>query len=279
MISLHPKRKRILIEKNNNQISIVKQAELLGIARSTVYYKERRLSELDFFLMNEVDKIYCEHPYYGTRKISKELQRRGYKIGRDKTRSLMKNLGLEAIYPKPKTSIGNKEHELYKYLLRRISIKKPNQVWGVDITYIRMLQGWVYLVAIMDWFSRFVLSWEISITLESQFCVQCLNNALKIAKPKIHNSDQGSQFTSTNYLTILKENEIQISMDAKGRCFDNIFTERLWRSLKYEEVYPKNYQSIREVKKGLGEYFKKYNYRRLHQSLDYQTPYEIYSKQ
>lgn len=275
---MSPKERKILVEESNQNLSIVRQAELLGIARSTVYYKERGLTDGDFLLLNLVDEIYCDQPYYGTRKISNELKRRGYQVGRDKARTLMNILGLEAIYPKPKTSIGNKEHEVFKYLLKDLPIVRPNHVWGVDITYIRLAQGWIYLVAIMDWFSRFVISWETSITLESHFCIECLNNALKIAIPEIHNSDQGSQFTSKAYLEILKESKAQISMDGKGRCFDNIFTERLWRTVKHDEVYPKNYQTVREAERGLAEYFEKYNYRRLHQALDYQTPYEVYSK-
>ena len=211
-------------------------------------------------------------------KIAEELKRRGYdNIGRKRAGTCMEILGLEAIYPKPKTSKSHPDHKKYPYLLKNMSITHSNQVWGTDVTYIPMQKGFLYLVAIMDWYSRFVLSWELSISLTADFCVNCLQNALSLNIPKIHNSDQGVQFTSADYITALEYNKIQISMDARGRCFDNIFTERLWRTVKYEEVYIKHYQSVFEAKNSINRYFNLYNYERIHESLGYKTPYEIYS--
>jgi len=189
----------------------------------------------------------------------------------------MNILGLEAIYPKPNTSKSHSEHKKYPYLLRDLDITHNNQVWGTDITYIPMQKGFLYLVAIMDWYSRFVISWEISISLTADFCIRCVQNALSHQTPEIHNSDQGVQFTSTDYIAKLQEKSVQISMDGRGRCFDNIFTERLWRSVKYEEVYIKHYQSVLEAKNGINNYLNLYNYERIQEALGYKTPYEMYS--
>jgi putative transposase len=213
--------------------------------------------------MKEIDKIYLECPFYGSRRIKEALNRRGFNVGRDKARSLMKVMGIEAIYCRPKTSRNNPEHKIYPYLLRDVSVQQPNHVWSTDITYIPMKKGWTYLVAIMDWYSRFVLAWRLSITMEVDFCAQALREALTYNKPEIFNSDQGSQFTSNLFTGILLENNIKISMDGRGRAFDNIFNERLWRSVKYENIYINDYQTVTETRNGLGNYFQLYNYRRV----------------
>jgi putative transposase len=227
--------------------------------------------------MNMIDVVYTEFPYYGWRRIRHALKR-GYQIdiGRKRIRRLMTEMGIEAIYPKPHTSKGNKEHVIYPYLLKGLKIKYPNQVWGSDITYLRLENGCAYLTAIIDWYSRYVISWRLSKSLESGFCVEALDEALAKGLADIHNSDQGVQFTSGEYTGKLKEHEVRISMDGRGRCMDNIFTERLWRSVKYEDVYIKSYRTIEEAREGLGNYFHQYNTRRLHQSLNYKTPAEIY---
>jgi len=248
----------------------------LGVARSTAYYSPAIVSKKDLSLMHEIDRIFTAHPFYGKRRINVTLRQMGKNIGLKHTRTLMQKMGLEAIYPKKKTSIPNLSHKVYPYLLRNVEILRPNQVWATDITYIRLLQGFVYLVVVIDWFSRYVLSWKLSITIEKEFCMEALEEALKVDLPEIFNSDQGSQFTSPEFTEKLGEKQVQISMDGKGRCMDNIFTERLWRSVKYEEVYIKNYSTPLEAYQGLKEYFNFYNNVRPHQSLNYKTPAQIY---
>ncbi len=205
-----------------------------------------------------------------------ELARQGEHVGKDHLRTLMRDMGLVALGPTPRTSVPHPEHKVYPYLLRGVSIERVNQVWSTDITYIRMRHGWLYLVAIMDWFSRFVLSWKVSITLEVEFCLEALAQALLIAKPEIFNSDQGAQFTSLAFTGMLEAHQIRISMDGRGRVYDNIFIERLWRSVKQEEVYVHEYDSVKRATTGLGTYFERYNTRRVHQALDYATPAEVY---
>jgi putative transposase len=266
----------LLVEKDHLVLPVSRQAEILDIARSTVY-RQPEVSEEDEKLMKEIDEIYTERPYYGTRRMVVELRRRGHqKIGRKHVRTLMKKLGLVAIYPKRKTSIPHPDHEKHPYLLKNLDITRPNQVWGTDITFIRLSTGWLYLVAFLDWYSRYVVSWKVSITMEKAFCIEALKEALETAIPEISNSDQGSQFTSQAFLDILKENRIRISMDGRGRCLDNVFTERLWRSLKVEDIYLKDYQTPLEAYEGIKEYFHFYNHERPHQSLNYQTPAEVY---
>ncbi|PJA71736.1 hypothetical protein CO152_05095 [bacterium CG_4_9_14_3_um_filter_33_26] len=227
--------------------------------------------------MGKMDKIYTDYPYYGSPRITHELQRNGENVNHKRVARLMNIMGIEAIYPKPNLSQNDKSHPIYPYLLKNLDITKPNQVWGTDITYIRVKNDWLYLVAILDWYSRYIVSWELSDTMEAGFCVHNLQNALDQALPDIHNSDQGSQFTSDEYLGVLHtQPTVQISMDSRGRCMDNIFTERLWRSVKYEEVYIKDYQSPKEARLSLAKYLKIYNEKRLHQSLNYNTPAEIY---
>jgi putative transposase len=226
--------------------------------------------------MHRIDEIFTVSPFYGSRKILEGLRREGVSIGRERVQSLMREMGLIAIYPKPNLSRRHLEHQVYPYLLGNISIERPNQVWSADITYIRLRSGFLYLVAIMDWFSRYVLSWRLSNSMEVSFCLEALEEALEQGRPAIFNTDQGTQFTSKEFTGILLSKGIKISMDGRGRAFDNIFTERLWRSVKYEEVYIKNYQVYKEAREGLGSYFPFYNKDRYHQALGYKTPYEVY---
>ncbi len=269
--------KASLIEKDNPDICLSRQTELLGISRSSIYYQPVPVSQEEIDLMNIIDEIYTKYPFYGSRRIEKEL-RYYYEIicNRKCVQRLMRQMGIEAIYPRQNTSTPNIQNEVYKYLLKNLTIKYPNQVWGTDITYIKLNQGFAYLVAIMDWFSRYVIAWELSGSLEIEFVLNNLNKALEINKPEIHNSDQGSHFTSGQYTGILKTSDVQISMDGRGRCMDNIFNERLWRTVKYEDVYIKSYPNIREARSGLGEYFDFYNNHRLHSSLNYVTPSKLY---
>ena len=267
-----------LVEWNHPAISLVRQSDLLDIARSSLYYVPR-VNEEDIRIMRAIDEIYTEVPFYGSRKIRFELRdQHGIFVCRDHVRRLMRLMGIEAIYPKskPKTSLGEVSHKKYPYLLSGLSIVSPDQVWGSDITYVRLERGFCYLTAIIDWFSRYVIAWELSETLESDFCVCTLKDALLTDVPVIHNSDQGVQYTSEDYTAVLEDYDIKISMDARGRCFDNIFTERLWRTVKYENVYLQSYRTIDEAREGLSEYFNFYNRRRRHQALGYRTPEQLY---
>lgn len=236
------------------------------------------MSALNVYLMNRIDEIYTEMPYYGRIKMAEQLNREGFPVNHKRIGRLMKIMGIQAIIPKKNTSKSNVSHAKYPYLLNGLDIKCPNQVWGTDITYVRAGNKiWFYLVAIIDWYSRYVISWKLSNSLSVDFCIATLVDALKVALPGIHNSDQGSQFTAEEYLNLLKQYEsIQISMDGRGRCFDNIFTERLWRTVKYEEVYLNSYNSFADAQNSLNRYFQTYNTKRLHQSLNYQTPAEVY---
>jgi putative transposase len=270
--------KRRLIEPDNSQISISRQCELLELARPSYYYQPRPVSELNLKLMRRIDEIYTDTPYFGVRKVTACLQNEGYQINHKRIERLMHEMGLVAIYPKPKLSKPGQgaQHRIYPYVLRGRRIDSINQVWSTDITFIPMPKGYVYLVAIMDWYSRYVLAWELSVTMETEFCLEALNRALRQAQPQIFNTDQGSQFTSLAFTGRLLAQGITISMDGRGRCFDNIWLERLWRSVKHEEVYLKNYGSVEEALVGLGHYFDKYNHHRPHQSLDYFNPAQVY---
>ena len=228
-------------------------------------------------VMDAIDQLYTKRPFFGVRRITEHLETPGVVVNHKRIHRLMQVMGIQAIYPKPNTSIPNAQHEIYPYLLTGLPIIRPNQVWGTDITYIRVKGTWMYLVAMLDWFSRYVLSWELSDTLCVEFCLKALQKALAVGIPDIHNSDQGAQFTAEEYLALLKAyNTIQISMDGRGRAMDNIFTERRWRTVKYEEVYLKEYQSPKEARQSLTEYFTFYNDERKHQSHRYKTPVEIY---
>lgn len=268
--------KKKLIESDQGKLSVRKQCELLKLNRSNLYYEPVRVSEEALRIMHRIDEIFTESPFYGSRKILEGLRRDGFSIGRERVQSLMRKMGLIAIYPKPKLSMSHPEHKIYPYLLANLNIVRPNQVWSADITYIRLRPGYLYLVAIMDWFSRYVLSWRLSNSLDVSFCLEALEEALEQGCPDIFNTDQGSQFTSNDFTGILLSKGIRISMDGRGRAFDNIFTERLWRSVKYEEVYIKDYRIYKDAREGLGNYFPFYNDRRYHQSLGYKTPYEVH---
>jgi putative transposase len=270
--------KRKAVEPNNKKITVYRQCELLGLNRSSLYYKPRGDTEYNEMLMKLIDRQYIDTPFYGIDKMTEYLYLEGHHVNHKRVRRLMRQMGLEAVYPHRKRglSISNRQHKIYPYLLDDIVVTHADQVWSADITYIRMYRGWLYLVAVMDWFSRYVLSWELSTTLESEFCVTALKQALSFGRPQVFNTDQGSQFTSEDFTKVLLSSDIQISMDGKGRVFDNIFIERLWRSVKVEEVYLHDYQTVGEARYGLGRYFDLYNNRRLHQALNYRTPAEVY---
>lgn len=254
-----------------------RQCELLGVNRSTAYYKPKGDTSNDTEVMTLIDSIYTEMPFYGSRKMAKELTRLlGEPINRKRVRRLMERMGIQAIYSKPRTTIPHPAHKKYPYLLRDVPITRVGQVWSTDITYIRLERGFAYLVAVIDWHSRYVISWRLSNTMDAGFCVDALKEALATGTPEIFNSDQGCQFTCADFLAPLLERHVSISMDGRGRALDNIFVERLWRSVKYENVYLKGYQTIEEARRGLAEYFKLYNQRRLHESLDYKTPEEVH---
>lgn len=255
---------------------MVVQCELLSVARSGVYYTPRQPDAHELQVKQRIDEIYTACPFYGIRKITAQLRTDGLLINHKAVARHMQQMGLRAIYPGPNLSKRAQQHAIYPYLLRGLEIVRPNQVWGVDITYIRLRTGWLYLFAVLDWYSRFVVSWTLDLTLEIGFVLDAMRLALSTATPTICNSDQGSHFTSPQYLALFRDTPVQISMDGKGRALDNIFTERLWRTVKYEEVYLKDYVSPRDARSSLTAYLDFYNYRRLHQALDYQTPASIY---
>lgn len=271
--------KHELVIPHHPNLSISRQTELLDISRSG-YYHQPVVDEEDIRIMRCMDTIFTAYPFYGSRRMKRELEEKPHKtfICREHVQRLMHVMGLEAIYPKHQKGLSNQapEHKKYPYLLNNLPIIYPNQVWGTDITYIKLAHGFCYLIALLDWFSRYVIAWQVSETLELPFCLENLEQALQINKPLVHNSDQGSHFTSSTYTDILMSNNIQISMDGRGWCMDNIFTERLWRSVKYENVYIHSYQTFREARVGLQDYFEFYNTKRKHQSLGYQTPAEVY---
>jgi putative transposase len=266
----------LLVDRDHADISIRRQCELLGVNRSGLYYEPLGESEENMALMRLLDEQYTRAPFYGSRRMAEWLMTQGLEVNRKRVARLMALMGIEAVYPKPKLSQPGEGHKIYPYLLRGVGVDRVNQVWSTDITYIRMAQGFVYLVAVMDWFSRYVLSWRLSLTLELDFCVEALQCALRRGRPEIFNSDQGSQFTSETFTGELAAREIAISMDGRGRCMDNIFIERLWRSLKYEEVYLKDYGSVMEARAGIERYLRFYNQERLHQSLQYRTPAAVW---
>ena len=267
-----------MIKKDQDEkLSARKRIGLLGLKRSTCYYRPRMLDDHDLRLMRAIDQINMSHPCFGSRRIMAVLRSAGWDVGRDHVRRLMRMMRIFAIYPKKRTTIPNKEHKVYPYLLRNRVIDRPNQVWCTDITYIPMAQGFTYLVAIMDWHSRCVLAWRLSTSLDASFCIEALKEALQnYGAPEIFNSDQGSQFTSTEFVEVLVARGISISMDSKGRFYDNIFIERLWRSLKQEEVYLNAYENVKECRRGIGSFIKHYNTERPHQALKYQTPSQVY---
>lgn len=273
-------KKKASIVAGNPALSINRQCELLCLPRSTYYRNgsgSRTEKDANILLMNLIEDEYTRHPFYGTRKMRDYLRRQGYKINRKRVQRLMRIMGIQSVAPKPNTSIPRIGHKIYPYLLRGLDVNRPDQVWCSDLTYLRLPGGFVYLTAVMDWHSRYVVSWELSVTMDDDFCVSALERALRThGTPEIFNTDQGSQYTGDAFTGVLKENGIRISMDGKGRVMDNIFIERLWRSLKYEEIYLKEYSTVTELRKELKKYFEFYNFERLHQALGSRTPAEVY---
>jgi putative transposase len=258
-------------------LSVRRQCELLRVNRSSVYYEKVGPDAEELELMRRIDELHLKHPFYGSRRIARELRGQGLQANRKRIQRLMRVMGLEAIAPKPRTSKPEPEHAIYPYLLRGLSIDRPNKVWASDITYVPLARGFGYLVAIMDWYSRRVLSWKLSNTLDSSFCVAALNEALlRFGQPEIFNTDQGAQFTAEAFTRVLLARGVKISMDGKGRCIDNVFVERLWRSLKYEEVYLNDYDDLVQARAGIGRYLEFYNYQRPHQALGHQAPAAFY---
>ena len=270
-------RRREAVDRRHQSLSIVRQCRLLDISRSGLYYQPKGISEEDLTLMKLIDHQYLATPFYGARKIAVWLKSQSCNVNRKRVRRLMRLMGLKAIYRRPRVSKPGAGHKIYPYLLNGMKINRPNQVWAADITYIPMARGFLYLVAIIDWYSRYVLSWRLSNTLDAGFCIEALEEALRKGKPEIFNTDQGSQFTSEAFTGILKEHGIKISMDGKGSYNDNLFIERLWRTVKYEEVYLKAYQNAKEARVGLSNYFLFYNLERLHQGLGYRIPAEVFT--
>ncbi len=266
-----------MIARPHPHFTIAEQCALLHVPRSTLYYRPKPASDHDLARMRRIDEIYTKWPFYGARRMVAQLRGEGHDVNRKRIRRLMRVMGIEAIYQKQNTSRKHPENRIYPYLLRNLAITRANQVWCADITYIPMAKGWVYLVAVMDWFSRRVLAWRVSMTMEVDFCVEALAEALaRFGKPAIFNTDQGAQFTAAPWIEMLTAACVAISMDGKGRFLDNIFIERLWRSLKYEEVYLKAYDSVAGARRGIGGWLAFYNDERKHQALDYRTPREIF---
>ncbi len=264
-----------MIEKDNRDVPLKTQTELLSLNRTSIYYQPLGPSVAELQAKRRIDELYTAHPFYGSRRIT-ALLKPEMGISRPTVQRYRREMGIAGISPGPNLSKPGPEHKIYPYLLRGLDITRPNQVWGIDITYIRLLAGWMYLVAVLDWFSRYVVSWSLDQTLEQDFVLQAVDQALTLAKPEIWNSDQGSHFTSPQYLDRLKNAQVQISMDGRGRALDNIFTERFWRSVKYEEVYLNEYEHPRRARQGIGAYLSFYNLERPHQSLDYCTPAQVY---
>jgi putative transposase len=268
--------RRIWITPKHPSLSIRRQCQLLGLASASYYYQAEPESPANLHYMRLLDQEYTDHPFYGVRKMTVWLQNQGHRVGPKRVRRLLRAMGLMAVYPKPRLSLNVSAHQRFPYLLKGVSIVRPNQVWSTDITYIRLRGGFVFLVAVLDWYSRYVLAWELSITLEADFCVAVLERALADQRPEIFNTDQGVQFTSAQFQAPLLAAQVRLSMDGRGRAFDNIFVERLWRSVKYEEVYLKDYRTVTEAREGLQRYFPFYNQQRIHQALDYRTPHSVH---
>jgi putative transposase len=268
--------RKAMIDRSH-ALPLTRQAEALGISRGSLYYQPQPVSEADLAVMRRMDELHLDYPFAGSRMLRDLLVAEGFTVGRLHVATLMKRMGIEALYRKPNTSKPAPGHQVYPYLLRKLPVTRPNQVWAMDITYIPMARGFVYLAAVVDWFSRRVLAWRLSITLEAAFCIEAVEEALShYGSPEIFNTDQGSQFTSTAFTDVLLKNEIAISMDGKGAWRDNVFVERLWRSIKYEEVYLRAYDSVAEARTSIGRYLAFYNGRRPHSSLDRRTPDQAY---
>jgi putative transposase len=275
-LNLSLSEKRNAIDWGHPRLSVNRQCELLLLSKGGLYYRPVLMSSYDLDIMDLIDRQYTETPFYGSRKMTAQLERCGYQVNRKRVQRLMRHMGLRAVYPGPNLSKRRQDHKIYPYLLNNVDINRPNLVWSTDITYLRLPKGFVYLMAVIDWYSRFVLSWRLSNSLEAAFCIDGLREALDSGQPEFFNTDQGSQFTPAKFLLPLQKRGIRISMDSKGRALDNIIVERLWRTVKYEEVYMKCYQSVRETKQSLSRYFNFYNHRRIHQTLGYSTPAEVH---
>lgn len=267
---------RIAILEKDGPLSLTEQCELLSLNLTSLYYRPKGVSARKLSILHRIDAIYIEFPYYGARRIAAILRREGYRIGRGTVSKYMAQMGLSAIYPKANTSRANPEHKVYPYLLRDITAQYPNHIWGTDITFIRMKGGFMYLAVYLDWFSRYIVSWELSDTLQDDFVICALERALQVATPTIVNSDQGSQYTGTRHIRTLSAASVSISMDGRGRALDNIFTERLWRTIKYEDIYIHDYQSPKELRRGVSAYIEHYNHCRPHQALGYKIPADVY---
>jgi putative transposase len=268
--------RRSLIEPRHPQVTVQRQCDLLGLPRSTHYYQPATESDENLEVMRWLDEQYLETPYYGSRRMAKALQAEGYDVNRKRVQRLMGLLGLAGLVPKRNLSQRHPGHRIFPYLLRNVEITHPDQVWSTDITYVPLRGGFVYLTAVIDWYSRYVLSWQLSNRLEGSFCLEALDAALQHAQPKIFNTDQGTQFTCAAFTNRLLSRAVAVSMDGRGRALDNVFIERLWRSVKYEDIYLKDYATVDEVNDGLASYFQKYNHERHHQALDYLTPAKVY---
>lgn len=266
----------LLDRDDERELPLATQVDILALNRSSLYYRSVRPSPEEVRLKHRIDEIYTQWPYFGSRRITAILRREGCRVNRKAVQRHMRDMGIAGIAPGPNLSKQALDHRVFPYLLRGLSIERPNQVWGIDVTYLRLKRGWMYLVAIMDWFSRYVVSYELDQTLHLDFVLRAVKRALKAAKPEIVNSDQGSHFTSSKYTQLLLSQEVRISMDGRGRALDNVFTERLWRSLKYEEVYLHEYETPRQMREGVDRYLAMYNHTRPHQSLQYRTPAEVY---
>jgi putative transposase len=257
-------------------LSVRRQCELLGLSRSSLYYEPARETGEDLRLMRKIDEQYTACPFYGSRRMTAWLTNQGEEVNRKRVQRLMRVMGLEAVYPKPRLSVAGRGHKVYPYLLRGVKIERPDQVWSTDITYVPMTSGFMYLAAVIDWFSRYVIAWRLSNTLDGSFCLEMLDEALKGGRPEVFNTDQGVQFTAAAFTGRLESAGVAVSMDGRGRALDNVFVERLWRSVKYEDIYLRGYEAVPELYQGLGRYFIFYNNERLHQSLDYRTPAAVY---
>jgi putative transposase len=267
-----------LVEVNHPELSVRRQCELLGLARATFSYEPSGETPENLRLMRLIDELYTGCPFYGSRKITEELTRRGEEVNRKRVQRLMREMGLEAIYPKPRLSAAGRGHKIYPYLLRGVKIERPDQVWSADITYVPLPSGFMYLAAVIDWYSRYVLAWRLSNTLDGSFCLEMLEEALQGGRPEVFNTDQGVQFTAEAFTGRLLAAGVAVSMDGRGRALDNVFVERLWRTVKYEDIYIRFYDTVAELLQGLIRYFAFYNEERLHQSLRYETPAEVYRR-
>jgi putative transposase len=267
---------RPLVEPGHQELSVRRQCELLGLSRASLYYEPAGEAPENLRLMRLSDEEYTAHPFYGSRRMTAWLARRGEAVNRKRVQRLLRVMGLEAIYPRPRLSRAGQGHRVYPYLLRGVSVGRADQVWSTDITYVPMAKGFMYLAAVIDWYSRFVVAWRLSNTLEGTFCLEMLDEALGRGCPEIFNTDQGSQFTAAAFTGRLERAGVAVSMDGRGRCLDNVFVERLWRAVKYEDVYLRGYETVPELGSGLGRYFGFYNEERVHQALEYRTPAEVY---